>query len=122
MIIINYILAACDPAIGCITPPSFIQSGIDSTGKLTGMLIFLNSLLKLVFIIAGLWGFINLIIGGFGFMTAGGDSKAIGKSWERIWQTFLGLLIIVSSFLLAAIIGMLLFKNPTAILQPQLQQ
>jgi hypothetical protein len=109
-----------DP-IGKVSPPPFIQSGIDASGKFTGILVFLNSLLKLLFIAAGLWGFLNLIFAGYQFMTAGGDPKAVGKAWERIWQSLLGLLIIVASFLIAAIMGILLFKDPTAILQPKLQ-
>ncbi len=108
-----------DP-IGKITRPSFIPEGIDSAGKFTGIMVFLNSILKLVFIVAGLFAFINIILAGYQFMTAGGDPKAVGKAWEKIWQSFLGLLIVVSSFLLAAIIGILLFKDPTAILQPKL--
>ncbi len=109
-----------DP-IGKISPPPFIQSGIDASGKLTGIMVFLNSLLKLVFIAGGLWGFINLILAGYQFMTAGGDAKKVGEAWARIWQSLLGLLIIVSSFLIAAIMGILLFKDPSAILQPKLQ-
>ncbi|MBI4991035.1 hypothetical protein HZB96_02980 [Candidatus Gottesmanbacteria bacterium] len=109
-----------DP-IGKISPPAFIQSGIDASGKLTGIMVFLNSILRLVFIAAGLWGFLNLIIAGYQFMSAGGDAKAVGKAWERIWQSLLGLLVIVASFLIAAIIGILFFKDATAILQPKLQ-
>lgn len=123
MSIFKKIFAACAPddPIGCISPPSYIQPGIDpATGKLTGIMVFLNSLLRLVFIVAGIWGFLNLIIAGFGFMTAGGDTKKVTQAWDRIWQSLLGLLIIVASFLLAAIFGLLLFKDPMAILQPKL--
>lgn len=109
--------------IGKITPPPFINlPGIDpASGQLTGPVVLLNSLLKLVFIVAGLWAFLNLILAGFGFISAGGDPKNVTKAWEKIWQTLIGLLIIVASFLLAAIFGMLLFKDPTAILQPKLK-
>lgn len=110
-----------DP-IGKISPPPFINlPGIDQvTGQLIGPISLLNSLLKLVFIVAGLWAFLNLILAGFGFISAGGDPKNFTKAWEKIWQTFVGLLIIVASFLLAAIIGILFFKDPTAVLQPKL--
>lgn len=120
---IRTILADCtDPAdpIGCISPPSYITPGVDASGFPIGVMTLLNSLLKLVFVVAGLWAFLNLIIAGFGFMNAGGDAKMVTKAWDRIWQSLLGLLIIVVSFLIAAIVGMLLFKDPTAILQPKL--
>jgi hypothetical protein len=109
-----------DP-IGKITPPSWwTLPGIDPiTGQLIGPIGLLNSFLKLIFIVAGLWAFLNLILAGFGFISAGGDPKNVTKAWDKIWQTLVGLLIIVASFLLAAIFGMLLFKDPTAILQPK---
>lgn len=117
------LLAACDPAdpIGCISPPPNMPSGIGPNGELTGIMVLLNSILKLVFIVAGLYSFVNLIIAGFDYMSAGGDAKKVTKALDRIWQTLLGLVIIVASFLLAAIFGILFFKDPTAILQPKLQ-
>lgn len=113
------ILAQCDPIIGCVTPPDYIKRP-SAAGDLTPLLDFLNNFLKLIFIAAGLWAFINLIMAGFGYMTAGGDPKQLTKAWDRIWQSLLGLLIIVSSFLIAAIMGILLFKDPLAILRPKL--
>lgn len=86
----------------------------------TGLISFLNNILRLIFVIAGLYGLFNLIIAGFGFMTAGGDSKSIEKSWSKIWQSLLGLILIVSSFLLAVILGYILFKDPGAILNPKI--
>lgn len=84
----------------------------------TGLVPFLNNILRLIFVIAGLYAVLNLIIAGFGFMTAGGDAKMIEKSWSRIWQSLIGLIIIVASFLLAVILGYLIFGSSTAILIP----
>lgn len=120
MVTLSLLLAECDPIIGCISPPPFITPGIDPTGKLTGVMVFLNSLLRLLFVVAGLWGFLNLILSGFQFISAGGDPKKISAAWKKIWQSLMGLLIIVVSFLIAAIIGILLFGDPMAILQPTL--
>ena len=114
-------LAACNDAIGCISPPANIPNAVDPSGKLTGVVVFINSILRLVFVVAGLWGFFNLILAGFGFLSAGGDPKNVEKAWTKIWQSLLGLLIIVASFLLAAVIGIILFKDPSAILNPRLQ-
>ncbi len=121
MTIFNLLATTTDDVIGKVTPPPWITlPGVNSSGELTGPILLLNNLLKLVFVVAGLWAFLNLILAGFGFMSASGDPKKITQAWEKIWQTFVGILIIVCSFLLAAIIGILFFKNPTAILQPKL--
>ncbi|MBI3380211.1 hypothetical protein HY029_05650 [Candidatus Gottesmanbacteria bacterium] len=124
-LLINKVFA-CDPsdpgcAIGKLSPLPGMDPGIDPiTGQFTGIVVFLNSILRLVFIVAGIWAFLNFIIAGYGFMNAGGDGKNITKAWDRIWQTFLGLLVIVASFLLAAIAGILIFHNAGAILNPTL--
>lgn len=87
-------------------------------GPKFGLIIFVNNILKLVIIVAGIFAFFNLIIAGFQFMTSGGDPKGISNAWSKIWQSLVGLLIVAASFLLAAIFGWLLFGNPLAILQP----
>ena len=120
MIALTTLLAQCNSPIGCVSPPPFITSGIGPNGELTGVTSFFNSILRLVFIVGGLWAFLNFILAGYGFLGAGGDAKAVGKAWDRIWQSFVGLLVIVGSFLLAAIVGVLLFHDATAILQPSL--
>ncbi|OGG17927.1 hypothetical protein A3D78_07275 [Candidatus Gottesmanbacteria bacterium RIFCSPHIGHO2_02_FULL_39_14] len=110
-----------DP-IGQISPivktPGVTING--TTAELTGFIVLLNSVLRVIFIIAGVWAFINIIIAGFSFISAGGDPKKVAQAWQKIWQSFLGLVIIVTSFILAAIIGILLFKDPGAILNPTL--
>lgn len=84
-----------------------------------GLLPFLNNILRLIFVISGLFGFFNLLIAGFGFMSAGGDPKGIEKAWNRIYQSLVGLIILVASFIFAGIFGYLLFGDVTAILQPK---
>lgn len=104
--------------IGPITPPEFIEKygGV----KAGGLIAFLNNILRLMIAVAGIYGFLNLVIAGYGFMSAGGDPKAVGRAWAKIWQSLIGLLIIVGSFVLAAIFGYLLFGDATAILQPKI--
>ena len=113
---------SADQVIGTINVTTGIlqNKAIDDKGKLIGVMILLNSLLKIIFVIAGLWAFFNFIIAGYGFLSAGGDSKNISKAWDRIWQSFVGLAFIVASFLFAALAGLVLFKDATAILQPSL--
>lgn len=83
-----------------------------------GLIIFLNNILKLVFVIGGLFVFINMVIAGFQFINSGGDPKAIESAWSKIWQSLVGLVIMVISFVIAAIAGQILFNDPTWILKP----
>ena len=114
------LLAQADP-IGKITRPSFLpDDAVSADGQLTGVMVFINNILRLVFIVAGIWAFFNLVLAGFKFLSAGGDPKAVAAAWESIWKSAIGLIIIVSSFLFAAILGMILFDDPGAILNPTL--
>lgn len=100
---------------GILNPPP----GADKYGNFcTGAMSFANNILRLFFIVSGLWAFLNIVIAGFQFMQAGGDPKKIEQAWAKIWQSFVGLLILVSSFLIAAIIGIVVFHDPGAILNP----
>lgn len=103
---------------GEISPPPGVARYDIGPG---GLINFLNVVLRLIFVIAGLFAFFNFIIAGFQFISAGGDPKAINNAWNKIWQSLLGLLIIVGSFVLAAIFGWLIYGDPTAILQPKIK-
>ena len=106
-----------DP-FGNITPP---EPFIDKYGSFQeGLIPFLNNIIRLLISIAGIYAFFNLIIAGYGFMSAGGDPKAVSNAWARIWKSLIGLVIIVGSFVLAGIFGYLLFDDATAILRPKI--
>ncbi len=104
---------------GPITKPEFIERYGELTGEPGGLVKFLNNVLRLAIVAAGIFALFNLVIAGYGFMSAGGDPKGVQNAWNRIWQSLLGLVIILGSFVLAAIFGYLLFGEPMAILQPK---
>ena len=86
----------------------------------TGLIPFLNNILRLLIVIGGLYAFFQLVLAGYGFISAGEDPKKMAAAWQKIWQSMLGLLFILGSFVLAAIFGWLLFGDATAILKPKL--
>ncbi|KKS97889.1 MAG: hypothetical protein UV73_C0004G0031 [Candidatus Gottesmanbacteria bacterium GW2011_GWA2_43_14] len=107
--------------IGKISPLPGMPVGINpTTGELTGLVTMMNVILRLLLIVGGIWALFNIVLAGMGFIGAGGDPKKVASSWAKIYWSFIGLLIMVSAFLLAAIIGIMLFGNPTAILSPKL--
>lgn len=54
--------------------------------------------------IAGLIFFIVLLIGGIRYLTAGGDEKATMQARQTLTNAFIGLVIVVASFLIAQIL------------------
>lgn len=107
---------ADNPLFGKVTTPYGSGYGSD----FGAIIIFFTNILRLIFIVAGLFALIKIVIAGFGFISAGGEPKKIEQAWSNIWQSLIGLLIIVSSFVLAAIIGQLFFGDINFILKPTL--
>lgn len=104
---------------GKITLPETFRYGV-LTGEGGGLIGFFNNIIRLLIVIGGLWAFLNLILAGYGFLGAGDDPKKMEAAWQKIWQSMMGLLFILGSFILAAIFGYLLFGDPTAILKPKI--
>lgn len=86
----------------------------------SGLILFFTNVLRLAFVAAGIFAFTNLIISGYQYMSAGGDTKALTAAWGRIWQSLFGLVIIAGSFGLAALFGQLIFADPGFILNPKI--
>jgi hypothetical protein len=99
-----------------------IDNPLAATGYngLGGIGLFITNILRVFFVVAGILALFNFITAGFSFMNAGGDSKAVGKAWDKIWQSLLGLVIIVGSFAVASIFGQLIFGRADFILNPQI--
>lgn len=103
---------------GPITRPSFLTNLGGDPGAGIGAL--LNILLKGMIVIAGVYALINFILAGYGFMSAGGDPGKIVSAWAKIWQTIIGLVVAAGAFVIAAIVGYLIFRDPTFILNPKI--
>ena len=99
-------------------PETFKYGGLTGAGG--GLVGFLNNIIRLLIVVGGLFAFLNLILAGYGFLSAGDDPKKMGAAWQKIWQSMMGLLFILGSFVLAAIFGYLLFGNAGAILNPKI--
>ncbi|KKR11258.1 MAG: hypothetical protein UT39_C0009G0018 [Candidatus Woesebacteria bacterium GW2011_GWA1_39_21] len=98
-------------------PPGVSRWGALITGTGSGPQKFFTMVVRTMIVVAGIYAFINIILAGYDFMSAGGNPEKMARAWQKIWQTLLGLLIAAGSFILAAIFGWLIFGNPNALLQ-----
>ncbi|NMB57177.1 hypothetical protein GYA19_04575 [Candidatus Beckwithbacteria bacterium] len=110
------------PIVGQITPPDALVAGygaqVDTPGK--GLILLFSNLIKFFFVIAGLWVFVNVILAGFTFVTNGSKPEKIGEATDKIYMSIIGLVIMLASFVLTAVISFLLYKDPMYILSPKL--
>lgn len=111
------VFAATSDIVGTVTNPlPRAYQGVASGG----LILFITNIIRLMFVVGGMYAFVNLIIAGFQYMNAGGDTKQLTAAFGRIWGSLLGLIILVGSFALAALFGYLLFGDAGFILNPKI--
>ncbi len=101
---------------GNVTLPGSLATYAPTPGAAIGKLI--QSVIWILIVGAGVYALFNFILAGYAFMSAGDDPKKVAGAWAKIWQTALGLAFAAGAFVLAAIFGELIFKDPTFILKP----
>jgi len=65
----------------------------------------ISSIIGLMTVIAGIWFSIQIILAGFGFISAEGDPQKLEKARKQITQGILGLVIVVGAVFLASLVG-----------------
>ena len=103
--------------LGRIELPSFFEYGKIEEG---GLGKFLNNIFILITAGAGIFALFNFIMAGYAYMSSNGDEKKIEQAWSKIWQSVIGLTIVGSAFLIAALAGWILFDDPSFILKPKI--
>jgi type IV secretion system pilin len=83
-----------------------------------GLIYLLNQIITLLYTLGGLMVFFNLLIAGYQYLSSNGDQQKILSAGKRITFSIYGLIFLVSSFVIAAILGQLLFRDPTALTKP----
>jgi len=115
-----YVLNTLFSIIGPVDkPPGVNQYGNILEGS-RGINVFLGNIIKLIIVVAGIYALFNFVLAGYSFMSAGGDPKKVADAWAKIWQTILGLLLAAGAFVIARIVGQILFDDPLFFLRIQI--
>lgn len=72
--------------------------------------IFANSL-KAIFALAGVVAFVVLVMGGFKYITAGGDEKAVGEAQKMLTGAIGGLVLVVAAYAILNILTYYIFGS-----------
>ncbi|OGV90640.1 hypothetical protein A2783_05770 [Microgenomates group bacterium RIFCSPHIGHO2_01_FULL_45_11] len=84
-----------------------------------GLILFMSNLTRLLVVGAGIFAFINLLISGIQFIGSMGIPEQTAAAWRRIYMSLIGLAVIVTSYAVAVILGILFFNDPSAIISPK---
>lgn len=74
-----------------------------------GLIVLFTSLIRFAVVVAGLYTLLNLVLAGYGYLSAQGDAKKVQNAHDRIWRSFLGLLIVAGSILIGGLMGFVIF-------------
>lgn len=103
--------------LGNIEPP--VNNSYFTAENGDGIFILLSNIFKLAGAVAGIFFVVQIILAGYGFLSASGDPKKAEAAFTKIWQSLIGLLIVSGAFVLTSFIGKLLglddILNPTFI-------
>jgi len=89
---------------GTISPPVSNNSYFSNSNG-SGLFLLLSNIFKFAGVIAGIFFVVQIILAGFAYLSASGDPKKTTDAWNKIWQSIIGLVIVSSAFILAAVIG-----------------
>ncbi|MDD3679242.1 MAG: hypothetical protein PHX72_00045 [Candidatus Shapirobacteria bacterium] len=99
--------------VGTIQPPSQItpieEGGLGS---------FLKNIFILLIVGAGIFALFNFIRAGYAYMGAKDDKEKIKEATAMIINSIIGLLIVASAFVIAALVGQLFFGRWDFIIRP----
>jgi predicted secreted protein len=90
----------------------FLPNLVTPFGPSEGLLGVVGTAITLAFGVAGLVAVIYLIIGGFNYVTAGGNPEAVEMAKTTIVNAIIGLLVILVSYLIVQFIMTQIGANP----------
>lgn len=78
----------------------------DGVRALTDIAGIVSSVVGIMTIAAGIWFLIQVLVGGFNWMTSGGDKAKLEAARHRITDAFVGLIVVVAGWAILAIAAM----------------
>jgi len=82
----------------------FAQS-LDESSALIGISSIVSSIIGIITISAGIWFLITFLIGGFNFITSGGDKAKLQTARDKLTNAFIGLIVVVAGWAILALAG-----------------
>lgn len=73
--------------------------------QLTDLTTVLSSVVSVAIPIAGVAVIVMFLVGGFGFLTAGGDKEATQKAQRTLTYAIGGLILVLSAWMIMALLG-----------------
>ena len=86
--------------------------------QLSGIVQIIENIIKLLAPAAGIAFFVMLLFGGYQFLTSGGDPKAVGAARGTLTYAVIGIILVVSAWLILQLVQNITGANVTNIELP----
>ena len=87
--------------VGLVSP---VYAAGDEPRQISEIVKILENIIKLLAPAAGIAFFIMMLVGGFQFLTSGGDPKAAGAARATLTYALIGIILVVVSWLILVLI------------------
>lgn len=88
-----------------------VPSPVGGVHVSTGIPNLISGAFTLIAIAGGLYTTFNVVMAGYQYITSQGDPQKIQSAQQKIYMSIVGMAIISSSFIFAAILGKIFFGN-----------
>ena len=107
---LGFLIAGCQPVLDPTNP-----------AKLSDLTIVFENIISLLAPAAAVAFLIMLIVGGFQFLTSGGDPKAVAGARTTLTYAIIGIILVVASWLILVLIGQITGTDVTTVTIPNSQ-
>jgi len=94
-----------DADLGTIGGGGLGPFGDNPGDGLTGITKMVSSIIGLMTIAAGIWFLFQILVGGFNWISAGGDKAKLQSSKDRITNSMVGIVVVVAAWAITALVG-----------------
>ncbi|MBP7774866.1 hypothetical protein KA078_03685 [Candidatus Woesebacteria bacterium] len=105
---------------GKLVAPPGVEQYIQKSSEDIALIFFLSNMIRVFTIVAGLFVVFNVILAAFFFLNSSGDASSYEKARIQVTQSIIGLLIIVMSYTLTGIVGLVFFGDASIFLDPKI--
>jgi len=81
-----------------------------------GLVDFLSNLISLIILIAGIFTLVNFVLAGYGYLSSSGEPQKIAAAGNKMLESLIGLIIVASAFIIAGLIGLVIFGDQSALI------
>lgn len=99
----------------------FGNTNFSGTSALQAVTRAISSIIGLMTVAAAIWFLFQFTIGGFSWVTSGGDKAKLQQAQQRLSNAFIGLVVVVAGWAILALVGQffgydIILSNPANVI------